>query len=110
MSYESLLQDTITHWSSATIDGFGDLTFPAPAQILGRWQDDTTLFQDLAGEEFISSSIVYTKTELQENDWLYLGTSAEANPQNQSGAFRVRRRYNTSTPNDSISVYKNICG
>jgi hypothetical protein len=86
------------------------VTFPAPTQILGRWQDDTTLFNDLAGEEFISSSIVYTKTELQENDWLYLGTSFESNPQNQSGAFRVRRRYNTSTPNDSINIFKNICG
>jgi hypothetical protein len=110
VSYTSLLTDTITHWSSGASDGFGGLSYSTPVQISGRWQDETDLHQDLAGEEFISNAVVYTSIELAENDWLYLGTSAQANPQNQSGAYRIKRRFATSTPNDTITVYKNICG
>jgi hypothetical protein len=110
MSYTSLLTDTITRWTTPTNDGYGGLSFGTPAQILGRWQDENNNFQDPAGEEFVSSAIIYTTVQLNHNDWVYEGTSADANPQDQEGAYRVRLIYTTSTPNDSITVYKCILG
>jgi hypothetical protein len=110
MSFITLLTDTCTYWVPATPDGFGGLSYSTPTTISVRWEDKEDLHQDFAGEEFISSAIVYTSTELVNNGWLYLGTSAQANPQNQSGAYRIKRRDKTSTPNDSITVFKNIAG
>jgi len=110
MSYTSLLTQTVTYWAPISNDGYGDLTYEAPTQLLARWQDTVDTFQDTAGEEFISDATVYTTTELEENGWLYLGTSAESNPQDQDKAFRIRRRNMSQTPNGSIVVYKNICG
>ena len=110
MSYSALLQDTITRWTTPTQDGYGGISYGASSQILGRWQNENANFQDLAGEEFVSSAIVYTTTELNQNDWVYEGTSVQANPQDETGAYRVRLIYTTSTPNDSITVYKAILG
>ena len=110
MSYSSLLQDTITMWVPSTNDGFGGLAYATPVQVLGRWQNDNENYQDADGEEFVSSAIIYTKQQLVQNAWCYEGTSAQANPQNQEGAYRIRRLYTTSTPNDSITVFKAILG
>lgn len=110
MSYSSLLTSTITHWSFSSNDGYGGVSYSAPTQLLGRWQDEANLFNDTDGEEFVSDAIVYTTTELDCNDWLYLGTSAQANPQNQNKAYRIRNCQKTQTPNGSIIVYKYILG
>jgi hypothetical protein len=110
MSYTSLLQSTATYWAPATPDGFGGITYASPTTFLCRWQDVTDNFQDTEGEEFISDAIVYTTSELADNGWLYLGTSAQGDPQDQAGAHRIRRREKTQTPNGSIVVYKNILG
>ena len=110
MSYSALLTQTATYWAPSSNDGFGGISYSAPTTLLVRWQDETDNFQDTEGEEFISDAVIYTSTELQENGWLYLGTSAQANPQNQAGAHRIRRREKTQTPNGSIVVHKNICG
>ena len=110
MSYSSLQQDTITRWTSPTNDGYGGLSYDAPTQILGRWQNENVNQQDAAGEEFVSSAVIYTTTQIDQNDWLYEGTSASANPQDQEGAYRVRLLHTTSTPNDSITVFKATLG
>jgi len=110
LSYFNLLTDVATHWTSGQNDGYGGVTYSTPVQLFVRWEDKEDLHQDMEGEEFISSAIVYTSTELSNNDWLYLGTSAQANPQNQNGAYRIKRRMKTSTPNDSITIFKNILG
>lgn len=110
MSYSSLLTQVCTYWSPSTPDGFGGISYNTPTAILVRWQEATDLFNDTDGEEFISDAIVYTTTELEENGWLYEGTSVQSNPQNQAGAYRIRRTAKTQTPNGSIIVYKYILG
>jgi hypothetical protein len=110
MSYSALQQDTITRWTGPTDDGYGGQTYGTPSQLLGRWQNENVNQQDADGEEFVSSAVIYTTTQLNQNDWVYEGTSASANPQDQEGAYRVRLLYTTSTPNDSITVYKATLG
>jgi hypothetical protein len=110
MSYISRLTQTATYWAPVSTDGYSDLSFASPTQILVRWQDEVDTFQDSAGEEFISDAIVYTSTALTENGWLYEGTSAETDPQDQAGASRIRRLQKSSNPSGSVTVYKNILG
>lgn len=110
MSYASLLTKTLTHWAAASNDGFGGMTHSTPSQILGRWQNEVDTFQDAEGEEFISQAVVYTTTLLDENDWLYEGTSAQANPQAQQNAYRIRRLMKSESPDGSTIVYKYVMG
>lgn len=110
MSYVNLLTETVTYWPPATNDGTGDLTFGASSQLLVRWQNINDNFQDIDGEEFISDAIVYATQEFEHNGWLYYGTSSESDPQDQQGAYRIRRRMRSQNPNGSIIVYKHILG
>lgn len=110
MSYISLLTQTYTYWAPSTNNGFSEFSYASPTTGLCRWQDINDTFEDTDGQEFVSDAIVYTTTELANNGWLYLGTSAQTNPQNQEGAYRIRRRLKSQTPSADIIVYKNICG
>ena len=110
MSYSNLLTNTVTAWSPSINDGFGGLSYSTPRQILCRWQEVNVLHNDTAGEEFISKAVVFADELLEANGWLFEGTSAEANPQNQVGAYRIRRIMKSPTPNASIIVYEYILG
>jgi len=110
MSYNALLQTTATYWAVGTPDGFGGVKYATPATLLCRWEDKTETYQDTEGEEFISSAIIYTTTQLLENGWLYRGSSVAANPQDVNDAFRIRRIERTQTPDGSIVIHKNILG
>ena len=110
MSYTSLLQDTATHWSTPTKDRYAQLSFGSKSSILCRWEDKQVLSTDAKGEEFVSSAIVYTSTKLELNEFLFLGTSAEANPQDETGAYKIKSVGKIGSPSGSIVVYKNILG
>lgn len=110
VSYTARLTQTATYWAPTTPDGSGGFSYASPVQILVRWQDEVDNFQDADGEEFISAAIVYSSGPLVHNGWLYLGTSAEANPQDQAGAYRNRRLLFSQNPNGTRKVYKNILG
>ena len=110
MAYSALLTQTATYWAPATADGFGGLSFAAPSAFLVRWQDATDLFQDADGEEFVSAAIVYTAAALAENGYLFLGTSAAADPLAQDAAYRIRRRQRSQSPDGSVVVHKTILG
>ena len=110
MSYSGLLQTTLTYWAPTSVDGFGGIGYAVPTTLTGRWQDEVDTFEDSDGQEFISSAIIYTTTELTENGWLYEGTSVATNPQTVTGAYRIRRLHKSQTPTGTIVVYKNVCG
>jgi hypothetical protein len=110
MSYTSLLTSDITYWAPSTPDGYGGLAYAAPATIKGRVQAENIAYQDEAGEEFVSASVVYTLTQLAHNGWIYKGVSATADPQDVEGAYIVRRIYTTADPTEGTIVYKAILG
>lgn len=110
MSYEALLQTTITYWPPGANTGFGDLTYGEPGPLLARYQSDNTNQQDDDGEEFVSAAVVYTTEQLEHNGWVFNGSSVEANPQDVEGAYRIRRLYTTSNPAGTVVVYKAVLG
>lgn len=110
MSYPALLTQTITVWTPGTPDGFGGTSYSAPSQTLCRWQDENERYQDDAGVEFVSSAVVYTTSRLADEAFLCKGVSVEANPQAQSGAYRIRRIYETQNPAGTTIVYKHVLG
>jgi len=110
MSYEKLLRDTATYWAPLSNDGTGDMTFSPPVRTRVRWEDHNERFDDNDGKSFVSAAIVYTTIEIEQDGWLYLGSSTAADPQLIEDAFRVRRISSTHTPNRSITVRKAVLG
>ncbi len=99
-----MFQDA-TYWGAPTPNGYGGGTYPAPVSITCRWEDKPELFTDAQGREQRSSAIVYPDQELVVQGWLYLGTSAEADPHNQDGAFEVKAARNIpSMQNDCYEL------
>ena len=88
--FERNLKQDITHWT-ATPDGYGGFTFGSPSTQKGRWVNRNVLFNDAAGEEVVSNSIVNLSLDVAEGDYLYEGKSTEADPTTLDGAARVRR-------------------
>ena len=74
------MRQDATYWGPPTRDGLGGLTFPAPVAIKVRWQQKAETFTDAQGDERVSSAIVYPAQPLETEGWLYLGTTADADP------------------------------
>lgn len=86
-----LLFDTITRWVKTGQDGFNKSAFATPATLTGRWQDKNELFIDSAGKETVSSAIVYFAESVSVGDYLYLGASATASPDDVSTAYEIKK-------------------
>lgn len=88
------LTQTATHWSATGFAG-GDPSFAAPAVLSPptgvRWEDKVERVSNAAGEERVTRSIVYLGVDVAEGDYLFLGTSAQADPRDEPGARRVER-------------------
>ena len=110
MSYTALLSTTITIWETPVNDGYANFSYSTPTQVSCRYQNDRQNLIDDLGMEFVSTAVIYTTQQLALNTWVYKGTTSTANPQNVDEAYRVRKIYTTSTPTDSIIVYKAILG
>lgn len=82
---------TATYWAPTTINKFGEQTFATNALLNVRWEEKTEMFLDRdTGKELMSKSVVYLKQDVEENGFLYLGTTALA-PSTQEKAFRIKR-------------------
>jgi len=82
---------TATYWEPASINKFGEQTFETPALINVRWEEKTEMFLDRdTGKELMSKSVVYMPVDVEENGFLYLGTTA-LQPSAKDKAFRIKR-------------------
>jgi hypothetical protein len=88
--YTRNLRQTVTYWGNPTPDGWGGYTFDSPVQIIGRWEGRMEMFVTADGKEVRSQAVVFVAQDLDVDGYVYLGTSAEANPKNQEGALRIR--------------------
>jgi len=75
-----------TLWTSDSKDKEGSQVFAAPVEFLCRWEDRAQKFQEIAGDERISTTIIYTQdynlisigdfvTEGSRNSFLLLNAS-----------------------------------
>jgi hypothetical protein len=87
-----LFNQTATYWApTGHTDMYGTVSFAAPAVKICRWEDRIEKFLGPTGREEYSAAVVWTDDDLEVGGWLYLGTSTEANPEDQSKAFIIRR-------------------
>ena len=85
-----MLNQTITYWSPATINKYGDLAFDTPVTINGRWENSVQLVADSKGREFTSRAKVYLFSDVENEGYLFLGTSSAADPTTVEGAYLIR--------------------
>lgn len=84
------LRQTATLWSKSGKDASGDPTFAAPKSIKIRWEDRNAVFTNLAGEEGAARSVIFLAEDVKAGDFLFLGTSAVADPTTVVGAEEVK--------------------
>jgi hypothetical protein len=88
-NYARNMKQTATYWARTGQNAAAEPTFAAPVAVQCRWEDKAVLFKDAEGRERMSRAIVYPATPLQLQGWLFLGTSATANPRTVVGAFEI---------------------
>lgn len=80
---------TATYWGSPTSDGLGGESYAAPVELNVRWEERQEEFLTAEGETEVSNAIVWAKQDLDILGYLYLGSSAVADPTRVTGAFRI---------------------
>lgn len=83
------LTQTATLWSKTGRDGYGNPTFAAPVQIPCRWERRTEQVKSVSGDIILSRARVFLDRDVELGDYLFLGTSATADPRDVATAFEV---------------------
>ncbi len=84
------LTQVATYWSVTGNDNSGDPTFAAASSRRVRWEQRTAVFTNATGEERNSSSVVFVREDMREGDFLFLGTSAAADPTTVEAAKEIQ--------------------
>lgn len=95
---------TATYWAVSSLNNSGEPVFASPTTIKVRWEKRAEMFVDGQGNEKRSNAIVFLSQEVSTQDYLYLGTSTEADPRNQSGALEVKET--SAIPNFAGSKFE----
>lgn len=83
------LIDTLTYWAPQGMDGFGNMQFAAPVQITGRWENSKRLITDDQGNQVMTAAVVAVDQDVENEGFLFRGTSAAADPRDVDGAYRI---------------------
>lgn len=86
------LLQTATLWEVGGTDNFGDPAFSSasPSTISVRWEERSELFTGPDGSEQVARGVIYLAQDVDEGDYLFLGTSVISDPTNLVGAFLVK--------------------
>jgi len=74
------LPEKISVWREVSNDGFGVITYSAPVVLNARIAFKQEKFTDSNGDTSISTAVVYTDGDMQLNDKVFFGVSAELAP------------------------------
>lgn len=88
------LTQAVTHWV-ATPGNLGALTFAAPVALLGHWEQKSVLFRSVEGVEETSEAVVTLNADVAVQDYIFDGTSVNADPIAVVGARQVRQFFKT---------------
>lgn len=103
---ENFRKQTATVWDASGVDSAGDPSFATPRQITVRWEEKAQSFFNAQGEEDIAKARVYVGEDLTLEDYLFLGTSAEADPTSLVGAYQIKGWHKVATPTAKKFVRK----
>jgi len=94
------LPEKITLWREAGNDGFGGITWSAPAVLNARIAYKQEKFTDSNGDDSVSTAVVYTDGDMLLNDKVYFGTSTELSPVAAANDVRAR----SATPSGTTLI------
>ncbi len=91
-NFERNLRQTCTYWGPQSQDQYGKTTFSAPVTKACRWEEKAELFIDKKMQEVTSKAKVFLVDDaaVDQEGYLYLGTSAAASPLGLADAFEIR--------------------
>ena len=82
--------DIITLWVKSGKDKFGKPGWVAPTTIEGHWEDIESLDTDEGKREVVSKARVHVSSDVNEGDYLFLGTSVAVDPTLVTDAFEIK--------------------
>lgn len=99
---QGAMTQTVVYWGSPVPDGNGTYTYDDPVEILCRWENKTEVISRVGGEgkkgeELVSFAQIFTKQDVDESGYLYLGdldnldSAEEAMPETVNGAYRIKK-------------------
>jgi hypothetical protein len=95
-----------TYFEKDSVNEYGEQTFLTPSQINVRWESKTVNYIDQkTGKETISNSIIFCRTELKIDSYIFLGTTSETYPKNIN-AYVIRRVDNLLGLKNGKTIYK----
>ena len=74
------LPEKVTVWRETANDGFGGKSWSAPVVLSARIAFKQEKFTDASGDTQISTAVVYTDGDMQIDDKVFFGVSAELSP------------------------------
>jgi len=110
---QRLFTQTIVLWATPVNNGYNTMTFAAPTEIKGRWEDKLDLIVNNNRETQESKAHLYTLADVQKENWVYLGeltdlTEAQlANPKLIDGAYLVMQ-IETFVNLKGVTIYKKV--
>ncbi len=74
------------------MDSAGDPAFSSgsPSAVTVRWEERNELFTGPDGEERVARAVIYLSVDVEQGDYLFLGTSVAADPRSVRDAFLVK--------------------
>ncbi len=94
---KSISVQTAVYWSISSADGYGSFTYDDPVEVPVRWAQVTKLVTTGKGRDYVSKAEIIINQDMQVQDWLYLGNSADlsdgekADPKTVNGAHQIVR-------------------
>jgi hypothetical protein len=106
MFISSFLRQTAVRWTLTGQNGYGENTYSTAVQVSVRWQYTQKLFVNAQGKEEMSQSIVYLDTDLNNDDYLYLGVLSGLTVQQKANPLLVLQAF----PVKSVEKYYDMSG
>lgn len=69
-----LLTQTVVYWANPVNDGANGFTYDAPVELAARCEHKVELVVTEMGEEILSKAHIYMDQEVDEGEYIYLGT------------------------------------
>ncbi len=70
------LNQQLTYWSPAGLDGYNQPTFATGIPIMGRWNIQSDTVETGSGQEIVSKAVIHVDRDLEEGGYLYQGLAS----------------------------------
>lgn len=115
---ERACQQTAVYWGNPVADGYGGHCYDSPVEVKCRWEQKQELIMiqkgpSAHGEEIISTAQIYVLQDVEEGEYLYLGSLNELdsnpdNPKEVEDAFQIKKFEKTSVHHSTTKFIRKV--